>query len=73
MHIRMNPTYPMMCSKCGSLKAVKPVNEPEVILRCEDCGHEKREPAPADKKAFEDLLRSACGTSSRPIDEKPTF
>jgi peptide subunit release factor 1 (eRF1) len=41
----MKAGYPkiLKCSKCGSTNIVRPLNEPGVICRCADCGHEERE------------------------------
>ena len=73
MYIHIGPKGPILCSACGSPRAIKPVNEPDVILRCADCGHEKREPT-RDKR-WDDLFNRTfgTGTSAGKIDENPTF
>lgn len=39
MHTDLTLGKPLTCSKCGSTNAVKPVNDRDVAVRCEDCGH----------------------------------
>lgn len=72
MHIHIpGPRGVIRCSGCGSARAVKPVNEPDVILRCDDCGHTKREPS---RKKHDEWFRTwSDGMSARKIDDNPTF
>ena len=38
----LNEFKPVQCSECGSRNIVNPINEIRVVLRCLNCGHEKR-------------------------------
>lgn len=71
MYIHIGPTGPIRCSKCGSTNAVNPVNEPDVDIRCGDCGHAKTS---SHKDRFDDLLTKSVGTSVyEPSDEDLKF
>ena len=75
MHITIpNEDGPLTCSKCGSHRAVHPLNQSEVIARCEDCGHEKRKPTPEEdrshKERFDALINVA---STKRAKRAPTF
>lgn len=39
MRVDLTGGKPIRCSKCGSTRAVRPVNDRDVEIRCEDCGH----------------------------------
>ena len=69
MHINIGSLKPIACSKCGSLNAVKPLNEQGVDIRCLDCGHQKLAAPPATRDM-------SASTSSWPMpkeNENPTF
>lgn len=68
MYYTIGTWKPIACSKCGSFKAVKPLNERQVEIRCLDCGHEKHAPPPPSA--------AQGGTTSwtmPPEDKEPTF
>ena len=72
MYITVGKWQPIKCSKCGSLKAVRPLNELAVEIRCLDCGHEKK--APQTTNPFGDTTGTSGILSSIPkIDENPTY
>lgn len=75
MHIRLAAPV-ITCGQCNSTDIAIPERdansqtEPDVLLRCRSCGHEKRRDA-ADRKArFEDMLKSATSTT---IARRETF
>ena len=74
MHMTM-PKPIIKCSKCESIDVVIPERsanatyEPEVLLRCRKCGHEKRA---EHKQRFDDLLTRSVGTTS-PWPKTETF
>ena len=57
MYVNMGAWQPIKCSKCGSLKAVKPLNELGVEIRCLDCGHEMKTPPPVQSSGATDFMR----------------
>ena len=70
MYYTIGTRKPIACSQCGSLRAVKPVNEPGVALRCLDCGHQKLDPTPPTAAAT--IYQQAISTAV-PKDSEPTF
>jgi Zn ribbon nucleic-acid-binding protein len=69
MYVHVGPTGPITCSKCGSLKAVNPVNEPDVSIRCLDCGHERRSREADERDARK--LWDQMGLGSVTIPKEP--
>lgn len=41
MYIDLTRGKKVKCSKCGSTNAVHPINQPDIAVRCGDCGHTK--------------------------------
>ena len=66
----------LLCSKCGSRNAVKPLNERTVAARCMDCGHERlteeaeRRRVDEFTKAWHDQVQQSVNEQ---LDKNPTF
>ena len=72
MHITVTGCHgPICCSQCGSAQAVKPLNEPKVVVRCLACGHSKSVEDDTHENRFKNMLNSA-GTVPR-AKRNPTF
>lgn len=75
MHIRLASPV-ITCGKCSSTDIAIPERDansqadPAVLLRCRSCGHEKLRDTADHKARFEDLLKSATGTT---IARRETF
>lgn len=50
MFIDLTRGRPLKCSKCGSTNAIKPINDPDVAVRCGACGHTKLTPEAEARK-----------------------
>lgn len=67
MYYHLPRPGPIRCSKCNSLRAVNPLNEDDVDVRCLDCGHEKRAKPP------QDYVTGTSVYTMPDIEKNPTF
>ena len=78
MRVHLHNWRPIKCSKCGSTDAVKPVNDRDIAIRCNSCGHfaltpeaQRRQNEAELRKKGVDLNREWSCRAER--DEWPTF